>query len=246
VEGRPLRVLLAGLVGCLALGGLVLRLRDGRADAWVMAAYLATYLLWPFYDQMGRFLFPALPVLVLYAFHAAAEAARRLGRPAAFGQALTGFLAASLSLPALAFVHQRADAPLPYPEMTDWYRTPDLREAKARSDVHLGLLEDMRTIAALTRPGDRVAWVKPAYIALLAGREGIRSPSASLDSAAYRRALRASGADYVFLSVYHPRDTLSDAAWQTGVRALYGKARLVHLGTRRDSTLVASMLFQVK
>ena len=62
VEGRPARTALAGAIGVLALAGMVLRLLAGKADAWMMAGYLLIFLAWPFYDQMGRFLFPVLPV----------------------------------------------------------------------------------------------------------------------------------------------------------------------------------------
>ena len=111
--GRPAaaRPLLAGAVGCLALAGMALRLAAGKADGWMMAAYLATLLAWPFYDQMGRFLFPVLPVLILYAFWRCGAALRALGRPPVLAH---GLLAAScvlsLTLPALAFIGQRAQA----------------------------------------------------------------------------------------------------------------------------------------
>ena len=246
VEGRPLRPLLAGTLGVLALAGLVLRLRSGRADAWIMAAYLATYLLWPFYDQMGRFLFPALPVLVLYAFYAARAAAQRLSRPPSFAYAIVGALAASLSLPALAFIRERSTAPASYAQMTEWYRTADPRLAKARADVHLDLLSDMRAMRTLTPSGSKVMWVKPSYIALLADREGIRAPDARLSAEEYRRIVESSGADYVFLSTYDPRDTLSDAAWQAGMRALNGRAKLIRVGKRSGTDSVASALFQVR
>lgn len=246
VEGRPLRPLLAGMLGVLALAGLALRLRSGRADAWIMAAYLVTYLLWPFYDQMGRFLFPALPVLVLYAFYAARAGARRLSRPPSLAYAIVGALAVSLSLPALAFIRERSAAPASYAQMTEWYRTADPRLAKARADVHLDLLTDMRAMRTLTPPGSKVMWVKPSYIALLAEREGIRAPDARLSPEEYRRIVEASGADYVFLSVYDPRDTLSDAAWNAGMNALDGRTKLIGVGKRSGTDSVASALFQVR
>jgi len=40
------------------LGGWLRRVAGGKPDAWMVGAYLATFLLWPFYDQMTRFLFP--------------------------------------------------------------------------------------------------------------------------------------------------------------------------------------------
>src|SRR6185503_11830602 len=130
VEGQPLRPALAGVIGAFALAGLVIRLRRGAADGWMMAAYLATLLAWPFYDQMGRFIFPVLPVLILYAFLSAAAMVRGMGRPQALGIGAAALLLLSLTLPAMAFIHQRAQAPGRYAEIVDWYRTPELTEAR--------------------------------------------------------------------------------------------------------------------
>jgi 4-amino-4-deoxy-L-arabinose transferase-like glycosyltransferase len=244
VEGRPLRLVLAGAVGCLAFAGMVQRLLAGKADSWMLAAYLATLLIWPFYDQMGRFLFPVLPVLVLYAFQASATALRSLGRPPGLAHGLLAVLMISLTAPALAFIYQRARAEPRFAEIVDWYRTPDLTAARRRVQVHLDLFADMAAIKALTRPEDRVMWVAPSYIALLADRRGIAAPDERLSPEAYRKAVRGSGADYVFLSVYHPRDTLSDLAWQAGFRALTGYAQTVHVGTSPGSTVVSSVLLK--
>jgi hypothetical protein len=228
VEGRPVRVLLAGSIGLLALVGMAVRLASGKADGWMIAAYLATFLVWPFYDQMTRFLFPALPALILYAFWTTRSALAALGRQPAVGHALLVVLLLSLTVPGLAFIHQRAQAEGRYVEMTDWYRTPDLAQAQARAQVHLDLMADMDRIRALTRPGDRVMWVAPSYIALLAQRYGIAAPAAELPPDEYRRAVFDSNADYVFFSTYHPRDTIRDAAWRAGVAAMAGLGEVVH------------------
>jgi hypothetical protein len=243
VEGRPVRVALAALIGALALGGMLLRIRAGKVDGWIMAAYLATFLVWPFYDQMGRFLFPALPVLVLYAFLAAGAALRALGRRATAGYALLGFLVASLALPGLAFIHQRFQAAGREAEIVDWYRSPDLAEARARARVHLDLFADMDAIRQATPPGARVMWVAPSYLALLAERRGIPAPAAR-DPAAYREAARDARADYIFVSAYHPRDTLSRGAWLAGMEAMNGHAEIVRSHVRGDG-VVTSVLFKV-
>jgi hypothetical protein len=245
VEGHPLRAILAGTVGGLALAGLVLRLAAGKADGWMMGAYLAVFLVWPFYDQMGRFLFPVLPVLILYVFLAAAAAVRALGRPPLLAYGVLAALLLSLTLPALAFIHQRAQAPGRFAEIVDWYRTPDLAEARSRAQIHLDLFADMEEIGKLTRAGDRVMWVAPSYIALLADRQGIAAPAPELAPDAYRREVAAAGVDYVFLSAYHPRDTLRNAAWQAGTRALMDRAKVVYAGTRGGGSVVTSVLLTV-
>jgi hypothetical protein len=245
VEGQPLRVALAGVVGGLALVGMALRFAARKPDAWMAAAYLATFLIWPFQDQMTRFLFPALPVLVLYAFWVPAAGLRRLRRPAAPAHALLGVLVASLAVPGLAFIHQRAQADAPFVEVTDWYRRPDLDEARRRSTVHLALLADMQAIHTLTTPQDRVMWVAPSYIALLADRRGVPAPPAGLAPGAYRVAVEEAAPDFVFLSIYHPRDTIRDTAWQAGMRALKGYGEVIHARTRPDGS-VSSVLIRLR
>jgi hypothetical protein len=245
VEGRPLRFALASAVGALALAGMAIRLWRGKPDGWMSAAYLATLLAWPFYEQMERFLFPLLPVLILYAFLAVGEALRAgTGKPALAHALLAGLLF-SLVLPAMAFVYQRAQAGGREVAITDWYRTPDLRRARLRSQTHLALLEDMQTIRQLTQAGERVMWVTPSYVALLADRSAVAAPDARLTPAAYRDAVRKSGADYVFLSRYHPRDTLRDTAWQAGVRALSDDAKAIHTSTQDDGSIVSSILLRM-
>ncbi|MGH8765634.1 MAG: hypothetical protein ACRET8_07935 [Burkholderiales bacterium] len=241
VAGSPLRPALACAAGLLALVGLAMRFVQGKPDAWMLAAYLLTYLLWPFQDQMERFLFPALPVLVLYAF----DALPAVGRYARPGRVLLSVLLLSLSAPAMVFLYQRAHAPGPYAAITDWYRKPDLAQARARAKTQLDLLADMQVIRSLTKPGDRVMWVAPSYLALLADRRGVPAPPADLDPAAYRAAVRASEADYVFLSLYHPRDTIRDSAWRAGVRALTGYAKVVHARTRDEHGVVTALLLKV-
>jgi hypothetical protein len=244
VPGRPVPVAIAALVGGLVLAGLGLRLAKGRADAWIAAGYLATFLLWPFYDQMGRFLFPILPVLVLYAFHAAERLGAGFKRPA-LAPGVLALALLSLEIPALAFVYQRARIGGASAEIVDWYRTPGLEQALARSRVHLDLLADMEEIRRITPPDARVMWVTPGYLALLAERRGIRSPDAALPPAEYRRAVESSGAQYVFLSAFHPRDTVHDTAWRAGLEAMIGHAEVVHSRTDASGTRLTSLLLKV-
>lgn len=244
VEGRPARPLLVCAIGGLALAGMAARMLAGKPDGWMVAAYLATLLVWPFYDQMGRFLFPVLPALMLYAFWAAARALRYLGRPAVLGHGLIAVLVLSLTAPALAFMVQRFQMPGRYPQIIDWYSTPDLQEARARAQRHLDLFDDMAEIDRLTGPADRVMWVAPSYIALLAGRRGLAAPDAALAPSAYRQAVRDSGADYVFLSLYHPRDTIRTRAWQAGTAALASHATVVRVRATEGSGVATSILLK--
>jgi hypothetical protein len=104
----------------------------------------------------------------------------------------------------------------------------------------------MDAIRALTGPEDRVMWVAPSYIAVLAGRRGVPAPSPELAPDAYRLAVARSGADYVFLSVYHPRDTLRDAAWNAGLEALREHAETVRTRVRGEDGKLSSLLLKLR
>jgi hypothetical protein len=244
VPGRVMPVAVAAGLGVLALAGLGIRLAAGRADGWMVGAYVATFLVWPFYDQMTRFLFPALPILVIYAFHAVARILGVVKRPG-LAAAIVAPAFLSLGGPALAFIHQRAVSPEPYGSIVDWYRTPDLARARLRSQVHLDLFSDMEVIRRVTRREDRVMWVTPSYLALLADRRGVAAPDFSLPPAQYRAVVGQRRPDFVFMSFYHPRDTISDRAWQAGVAAMAGYAPVVHIHTRPDGS-VSSMLLKLR
>jgi hypothetical protein len=243
VEGTYARPAVAALLGALALVGLCMRL--SRPDAWMIATYLGVYLLWPFYDQMTRFLFPVVPVLMLYAFIPLARLAARWPRPA-LPAAMLFFAVASLAVPALGFLHQRARSELPHAAIIDWYRTPDLALARARAQVHLDLAADMEAIRRATAPGDRIMWVAPAYIALLAGRDTVPAPSAHLRLDEYRREVEASGATFAYLSTYHPRDTIREEAWRAGIDALAGTGQVVAQRDRSSPGGLASALVRLR
>ena len=245
VPGRPVPVVLAGLLGALALAGCMLRIYERKVDGWITAGYLLTFLAWPFYDQMGRFLFPILPVLLVYMFYAACRIGVKLDRPARVFAGLVALVLFSLEGPALAFVYQRARTGGESAGIVDWYRTPGIDQARARARVHLDLFADMADINRLTPPGAQVMWVSPGYIALLAERRGLKSPDPELPAAEYRQAVASSGAQYLFLSEFHPRDTLRDAAWRAGLEAMIGHAQVVHSRTDATGTRLTSLLLRL-
>lgn len=245
IEAQPLRLVLATLLGLMALAGLVIRLVRGLPDAWMIAAFLATLLAWPFYEQMERFLFPVMPILVLYAFTTAAEVTSLKWRSTWPGLAMLAALMLALTLPAMAFVHQRSIEGGPATWITDWYRTPDIDWARSRVQTQLDLFNDMQKIGSLTGPGDKVMWYVPSYIALLTGRYGVPTPNPRSSSDEYLKAVRKSGADYVFLSRFHPRNTISQADWQAGVAALSGHLKLIYAGAHEGNKSVTSLLFKV-
>jgi hypothetical protein len=244
VDGSLARPILAALVGVFAVAGLSIRLAAARPDAWMIGTYLVVYLLWPFYDQMTRFIFPVVPVLVLYAFVPFAGWGKWMMRPAV-APLVAALTIASLAAPGLAFIYQRAKSNLPHAHIIDWYRTPDLAAARARAQIHLDLMADMDAIRELTGPQDPVIWVAPAYIALLAGRYAVAAPPHTLSASAYRERVRDSGARFVFLSRYHPRDTIREDAWRAGIAALNGVGNVVHFRPRAADGGAGSVLIRL-
>ena len=64
-------------------------------------------------------------------------------------------------------------------------------------------------------------------------------------AAAYRQAVRESGADYVYLSLYHPRDTIRTTAWRAGTGALMTHAKAVHVRAKDGGGAVTSVLLKM-
>jgi hypothetical protein len=73
----------------------------------------------------------------------------------------------------------------------------------------------------------------------------VAAPGAELPPDEYRRAVRRASPDYVFLSSYHPRDTVRDAAWRSGIAALAGRGEAVHVRAGGGDGRVSAMLLKV-
>jgi len=207
------RFILVALVGLLALGGLVLRLRRWALDAWYVLAYLAVILVWPYPGQNVRFAYPLVPLFLTYA----AYAALRLPLPASArsrGQAVAAGLLAVLAvlvLPGTAFFYARASAdPSPdgrrYATIAEYYFIPDLAKARRTAALHADLMEDLQRVREDTPEDALIMWYTPHFMALLADRRAVRPPS-STDLRTFLDGVQASGADYLFLSTLQPRDT---------------------------------------
>ena len=71
------------------------------------------------------------------------------------------------------------------------------------------------------------------------------APSARLAPPEYRASVVDSQADYVFLSAFHPRDTIHDSAWRAGLEALRGQAETVQTRIRGADGTVSSLLLKM-
>ena len=71
-------------------------------------------------------------------------------------------------------------------------------------------------------------WVAPAYIALLAQRHAVPAADWRDGPEALLKSIETHRPHYVFLSEYHPRDTIRDEAWRVGLAAMSGRGTVVH------------------
>lgn len=216
--GEPWRpqFLIASALGIAGLGASILRAVRGEPDGAYCAIYLAILLLWPFPGQMYRLGFPVVPLLMVNAFWALrAPLERRLGAQRADRGAVYAAAAPLvLCLPALLFyIAQRArmpDTPVDAMRKTDiaeFYRIPSGPGAEANAHEQIEVMADLRRVGETTPVSARVMWYAPDYVALLARRYGVplQPPATTGELAAQ---VRSSGADYLYVSDVHPRDSL--------------------------------------
>lgn len=82
-EPIELRFVIASLLGLLALSGTALRAKKAKLDALYVLCYLAIVVVWPFRNEMPRFLYPVLPLLILHAYFAFSSLLTRLANAGA-------------------------------------------------------------------------------------------------------------------------------------------------------------------
>ncbi len=239
-DGWDARQVLVSLLAVTALAGLGFRLWRGRLDAWYALVYLLVLLIWPHPGQMERLLYPLLPVLLLQAVSLLAALPRHGGRVALMVLALL----AAMVVPSLVFYWQRADVAPEYAAYREFYEQADLRRARWDADRQRTLLADLRRVGESTPAGAGVLYFEPAYISLLAGRRGLAFPHLR-DPLEFRRQVWKSGAEYVYLSRLHPRDTRAGVDGLSWLRAFSGWARLVWQRSLPESGEPFSVLLRI-
>jgi hypothetical protein len=207
--------LLACLVGVSGLAGTVWRALQMEADAFYVIFFAAILAVWPFPGQMFRLAIPAIPLIVANAFWLWMRVATRFAPDrAARWSSLAALVPLALCVPPVLFyIGERARLPAKdlaagyrIPDIAEFYRIPSRPAAEANALLEIGLLADFEQIHHTTPDGARVMWYLPAYVALLAQREGVGLLRPG-DRAGLDAQLAAGKPDYVFLSAVHPRDT---------------------------------------
>lgn len=196
-------------LGLFALCGLVRRLAQWRIDAWYVLLYLTLIAMWPTALQMQRFIFAIMPFLLLHMVDGASWLASRLPAPHTAAVAVLVGTLAVVTAPALGFFYFRfhADTDARHRYIAEYYRVPELPDAREKAARHRALFDDMEAIARATPPDSVIAWYMPGYIALLAERAAVLMPPTDTP-AAFFDYLERHHVDYIFLSRLHPRETL--------------------------------------
>jgi hypothetical protein len=202
------------IAGLLGLAGAARGARHGRVDALYVLLYLAVIAAWPHPGQMTRFIYPVAPLLLALA---AAESFRlagaiRLHRGPLLASLFLLLLCVAV-LPSLIYTWQRYDAGqnTGLGRMTEFYRLPDPGAATLEASVHAQMEADFARIGTLLPVDAAILYYEPAYIALLAGRRGLRLA----DAAAVQPELP-DGRSYLLLTRFDPRH------WRAGEDRLAG------------------------
>jgi len=208
----PLRIILA-LLAILALAGAVRRALTNHLDGWYVLAAIPMVSYYVVGDNdVRRFLYPILPLLLAHATEVVLALSGRLeqARPRRILLGAAALALAGVCVPAmmLVAVKSRDTAPLvpgghiAAADVLEYYTTLNTPRARAIAARGAAVIEGLERIGAATPPDAKVMWVRPDYVALLGGREGVPlDPRWNAHDLA--AAIRATGATHVVLaSVY--------------------------------------------
>jgi hypothetical protein len=170
-----------------ALIGFGHRLYHRKPDALFLTFYTVTVLLWPFSDLnfVSRFLFPVVPLLLFYIFHAAglADGRPRYRHAAAL---ILAFSLAAAMLPVTSSLLHRAYAGTPpdlaaYKHDRAWFYSTDLPSARASAKGSRQLFRALRKVSTIVPVTDCIFSFHTALVMLYANRVSgvLPPPSAS-------------------------------------------------------------------
>jgi len=177
----PLHVLAFALLA-LTLVGAVERARDRCADFYYAALYTVIVLAWPYPEHLTRFIYPLMPLALVYiilGIHRIAPATGRLRRYAS--AAVVAALLAMVA-PNIAYVVDRFFEPVPdyvredYRHTRLWYRNTDLEDAIAKADQSAAVLRLLRRTKQHIGPRQCVYSAHPVSTMLHSDRISIIIP----------------------------------------------------------------------
>lgn len=205
---NPLTLAISAFLGVMSAIGCVVRMRSNKIDAWFLAGYIAMILVWPYPDELGRFLIVAYPCLLLCSLSAATTLAglTRARLPAVSARAVTILVAGAVTLgtaPTAAQFAWRAALPVD-PELLGDKREPAFFRVETDEDALFTaeVYGRIRLLAAEVRdhvpPGQCVYAIPPQLITLYSGVRAYLYPHDLPDDPEAEDKLRY--CDYFFLS----------------------------------------------
>lgn len=222
-------------VGVLGLIGLIYRIRLLELDALYLAIYLIILVFWPHPGQAVRFIYPVLFLLLLNAFFLVSVLLGNRGNKVKNYTIAFILIMSLLSVaPAQLYTYHRyaIGKELGYEHYKEFYISPDLQEAKYKSEAQAAIYSDLVNMRSMTDKDDRIMYFITAYVALLADRVGV-TLGFYRDEAGGIILNRDEHADYVYLSQLHPRMTRSGInglnlmpyfnGWTTPVSSTYSR-----------------------
>jgi hypothetical protein len=171
-------------LGLLGLAGTLRRVRANRLDGWYVAFSLGVIFFWVFPEEnMRRLLYPLLPLLLVHAGESVLALCRlcRLDRYEGRVLLAAWALPALLCLPAAHTVLEKSRDRGPgipglaysYAGMTDYYTTINTDLARMLAAKDIAVLAGLESLEEVTPRGAKIMWMRPEYVALLGGREGV-------------------------------------------------------------------------
>jgi hypothetical protein len=193
--------LLAAIFLCAAAIGLYLRLRQKKLDALYVIFYLVILFVWPYPNQMLRFIFPIMPLLLFYALSGGQNiitefCSKKICNISFYTSIALIFL---LNAAALSGINTRAHrTPELYRHSTELYTTMDESQGLKRAIIFKESMRDMEQFAELTENGAIIAAPKANFLSLLSGRRGVSM--LSYKNAAGFCELKNDDVDYAYVS----------------------------------------------
>lgn len=212
----PMPKIVLGLVAVAAVGGSIRRALANGLDGWYVLAMLGMISIYVVGESdVRRFFYPLLPLLLAHATGLVLDIARRLdeARQRRIVLAAAALAIAVVCVPAMMLVATRAldTAPLvtggrvAAADIADYYTTLNGLRARAIAAREAAVIEGFGRLAAATPPDAKILWVRPEYVALLGGRQGVPSYS-QWNEREQSESIRASGVTHVVLATLFKTD----------------------------------------
>lgn len=171
------------VVGAVGVWGACRAAWQNRLEGWYVIGSLMLVFLWVFPEtNMRRLLYPVVPLLLMLAAEVILAWCQQLRIPMRrLALASAAAIPLLISFPAMLLVVQKAldrepviaGLPYRYSDITDYYTTLNVQQARALAARHAVVIAGLEALERVTPTGARVMWVRPEYVALLGNREGV-------------------------------------------------------------------------